>query len=156
MKMKKLFVLAGILILAGTAHAQYGGSLNNGGTINGSGNLNSSTGMNNSKSINGDSGKTASSPNSPDGVRDASVNSSSKNPGLFVPSTYSSYREAVTLGLMEGQIRPLTVAEAARLSQQQKKAAKQKPAIVLEQDTNGKLMIATEKNRAAESSQQPR
>jgi hypothetical protein len=144
--MKRLIVAAGILIMAGTAHAQHGGSINNGGTINGSGNINNTGGINNSQSSSsGDSSKITERPSSPGASTDISVNRNSKNPGEFVPSTFSSYQDAVTLGILEGQIRPLSVAEAARLSRQQKTAASQKPGIVLEQDPSGKLVIAQER-----------
>ena len=45
--------------------------------------------------------------------------------------------------MVESGIRPLTVAEAARLAQtQKKKNAEQKPVIVLDKDEDGKLVIA--------------
>ena len=57
---------------------------------------------------------------------------------------FSNYGDAVALGVMESGIRPLTVAEAARLAQTQKKNAEQKPVIVLERDDDGNLVIAPE------------
>ena len=74
---------------------------------------------------------------------DRMVNQNSKNPGEFVPSRFTNYGDAVALGVIESGMRPLTVAEAARLAQMQKKNAEQKPAINLDKDEDGKLVIAS-------------
>jgi hypothetical protein len=104
-------------------------------------------GLNGAGSINGPSAAPAGPVSAPGAAADRNVNQSSKNPGEYVPSRYSSYGDAVALGVVESGIRPLTVAEAARLAQMQKKNAEQKRVIVLEKDANGNLVIApTTKN----------
>ena len=59
-----------------------------------------------------------------------------------MPSTFTSYGEAVELGKLEAQMKPMTLAEAARLAQEQRKNAAAKPVIVLDKDGDGKLVIA--------------
>jgi hypothetical protein len=59
-----------------------------------------------------------------------------------VPSTFTSYGEAVELGKLEAAMKPMTLAEAARLAQEQKKNASKKNVIVLEKNDDGKLVIA--------------
>ena len=131
--MRAALVLAIILIFAGTAHAQFGGEniSSAGGSINGAGSLNShhSTPTSSTSSVN----------------LDAGVNMNSKNPGEFVPSTFSSYKDALATAKLEADIRPMTVAEAARLSQDRKKNAKDKAVIQLDEDEHGKLVIASVK-----------
>jgi hypothetical protein len=146
--MKKTFVLAGFLILTGTAHAQALGSptgiLNAAGSMNNSGgSIGSGGGLNGAGSINGGSATPVPSnaPTSPNGVTDRNVNQNSKNPGEYVPSRFSNYGDAVALGVIESGMRPLTVAEAARLAQAQKKTAEAKKVIVLDRDATGNLVI---------------
>lgn len=131
--MRAALVLAIVLIFAGTAHAQFGGEniSSAGGSINGAGSLNShhSTPTSSTSSVNPDAG----------------VNMNSKNPGEFVPSTFSSYQDALATAKLEADIRPMTVAEAARLSQDRKKNANDKAVIQLEEDEHGKLVIASVK-----------
>ena len=131
--MKAALVLAIVLIFAGTAHAQFGGEniTSAGGSINGAGSLNSHH-------------STPTSPANPVNL-DASVNMNSKNPGEFVPSTFSSYQDALATAKMEADFRPMTVAEAARLSQDRKKNANDKASIQLDEDEHGKLVITSVK-----------
>jgi len=134
--MRKTLLLAGILIFAGTARAQLGGSINNLGSIGGGGSLNGAAGLN--------AGALApiSVPSAPAAVADSVVNQNSKNPGQFVPSTFTSYGEAVELGKLEVAMKPMTLAEAARLAQEQKNKASKKNVIVVEKNDDGKLVIA--------------
>jgi hypothetical protein len=134
--MRKALLLMGILVLAGTASAQIGGSINNMGGMNSSGSLNGAAGIN--------AGSTApiSRPSTPPAVADSVVNLNSKNPGPFVPSTFTSYGEALELGKLEAAMKPMTLGEAARLAQEQKKAASKKSVIVVEKNDGGKLVIA--------------
>jgi hypothetical protein len=136
--MKETLLLAAFMILAGTVRAQgFGGSINN---ISGIGNTG---GINGAASINLSSAARTTAPTSAPGAAvDRAVNQNSKNPGEYVPSRFSSYGDAVALGVLESGIRPLTVVEAARLAQEQKKNAEQKRVIVLEKDANGNLVIA--------------
>jgi hypothetical protein len=131
--MRAALVLAIVLIFAETAHAQFGGEniSSAGGSINGAGSLNShhSTPISSTSSVN----------------LDASVNMNSKNPGEFVPSTFSNYKDALATAKLEAETRPMTVAEAARLSQERKTKANDKAVIQLDEDEHGKLMIASVK-----------
>jgi hypothetical protein len=135
--MRKTLLLAGLFVFAGTARAQMGGPINNHGGIGNVG------GLNGAGSINAGSAPAPAAPASaPGAAADRSVNQNSKNPGEFVPSRFTNYGDAVALGVIESGMRPLTVAEAARIAQMQKKNAEQQPAIVLEKDEDGKLVIA--------------
>jgi hypothetical protein len=131
--MRAALVLAIVLIFAGTAQAQFGGEniSSAGGSINGAGSLNShhSTPTSSTSSVN----------------LDSSVNMNSKNPGEFVPSTYSSYRDALETAKLEAELRPITVAEAARLAQERKKKATDTAVIQLDEDEHGNLVIASVK-----------
>jgi hypothetical protein len=146
--MKKTLVLASFLILTGTAHAQATGSptgiLNSAGSLNSAGTLGSGGGINGAGSINAPSSSPApaGAPSAPGAAADRNANQNSKNPGEYVPSKFTNYGEAVALGEIEAGMRPLTVAEAARVAQQQKKNASPQTVIVLEKDDNGKLVIA--------------
>jgi hypothetical protein len=147
--MKKTLLVASFLILAGTIHGQAAASPT--GTLNGAGSINNASsvgsgsgGLNGAGSINGGSAPAPAAPASAPGAAaaDRSVNQNSKNPGEYVPSRFTNYGDAVALGVVESGMRPLTVAEAARLAQMQKKNAEQKPVIVLDKDDDGKLVIA--------------
>jgi len=113
-----------------------GGSVNHLGSINSTGSLNGASGIN--------SGATGpiSVPSAPTTAADYAANLNSKNPGPFVPSTFTSYGQAVELGKLEASMKPMTLAEAARLAQEQKKNASKKPAIAVERNDDGKLVIA--------------
>ena len=128
--MRKTLLLAGILIFAGTARAQMGGSINSQGSLSSAGRLNGVTVT------------SASLPSAPTAAADSVVNLNSKNPGAFVPSTFTSYGEAVELGKLEASMKPTTLAEAARLAQEQKKTASKKSVLVVEKNDDGKLVIA--------------
>jgi hypothetical protein len=136
--MRQTLLLAGILILAGTARAQapIGGSINNLGSISSGGSLNGAAGMN------AGSLTPVSVPSAPTAAADSLANQNSKNPGQFVPSTFTSYSDAVELGKREAAMKPMTLAEAARLAQEQKKAASKKSVIVVDRTDDGKLVIA--------------
>ena len=147
--MKKTLLLASFLILAGTVHGQAvaspTGALNGAGSLNNSSGIGNGGGLNGLGSINAPSAASSAGPASaPGAALDRNVNQNSKNPGEYVPSRFSNYGDAVALGVVESGIRPLTVAEAARLAQTRKKNAEQKRVIVLERDANGNLVIAPE------------
>jgi hypothetical protein len=129
--MRTALVLAIVLIFAGAAQAQFSGS---GGAINGSPGLNSHAGTSTTSS--------ASQVNS-----DGSVNQNSKNPGAFVPSTFSSYQDALAIAKLEAALRPVTVAEAAHQAQEQNRKASGKAVIQLDEDEHGKLVIASAKKQ---------
>jgi hypothetical protein len=136
--MRKTLLLVGILMVTGTARAQaaIGGSINNLGSISSGGSLNGAAGMNAGALT------TGSVPSAPSVAGDSVVNQNSTNPGPFVPSTFTSYGQAVELGKLEAAMKPITLAEAARLAREQKKSASAKPAVVLEKNEDGKLVIA--------------
>jgi hypothetical protein len=129
--MKKIILLAGIALLAGSAQAQMRGSS---GTS--SGNLSFSH-------PNHGGAAPASAPQ---------ANVSAKNPGEFVPSTFESYNEALITGEEQLNARPVTIAEAARILQASKKTEVQKPALIIEQDDNGKMIISSGKQQAPSES----
>ena len=143
--MRTALVAAIVLIFAGTAHAQLsGGSLNSGGSaLNSASSVNNTVGSNGAGSINTDSGtSTASAPHT---NRDAIVNQNSKNPGEFVPSTFSSFSDAIATAKLEAALQPVTVAEAARLAQASRKKNRRANVIHLDEDETGHLVIAPEK-----------
>lgn len=144
--MKKTLLLASFLILAGTVHAQVvaspSGTLNGAGSLNSAGSIGSGGALNGLGSINTPSVSAAVPASTPAAAMDRVVNQNSKNPGDYVPSRFSNYGDAVALGVVESGVRPLTVAEAARQAQTQKKNDEQKRVIVLDRDANGKLAIA--------------
>jgi hypothetical protein len=142
--MKTALVVGIVLIFAGTARAQLsGGSLNTGSALNSAATVNNTVGSNGAGSINPESGTSTAS--SAHANRDASVNQNSKNPGEYVPSTFSSYKDALETAKLEAALHPTTLAEAARLAQEAKKKAGDKPAIQLEQDERGNLVISSTK-----------
>jgi hypothetical protein len=127
--MRAALVLAIVLIFAGTARAQFGGEniSSASGSINGAGSLNShhSTPTSSTSSVN----------------PDASVNMNSKNPGEFVPSTFSNYKDVLATAKLEAELRPMTLAEAARLEHERKKQVNDKAVFRVEEDEHGKLVI---------------
>ena len=134
--MRKTLLLAGIFVFVGTARAQMGGTINN---LSGIGSVG---GINGAPST-GSSAVPPTAPTSaPGAAMDRMVNQNSKNPGEYVPSRFTNYGDAVALGVLESGVQPLTVAEAARQAQMQKKNAEPKPVIVLDKDDEGKLVIA--------------
>ena len=72
---------------------------------------------------------------------DASVNMNSKNPGEFVPSTFSNYKDVLATAKLEAELRPMTLAEAARLEHERKKQVNDKAVFRIEEDEHGKLVI---------------
>lgn len=128
--MKKIILLTGIALLAGSAQAQMRSSAmsSSGGSLSFS---------------HPSHGASAPAP---------LVNVSATNPGEFVPSTFESYNEAVITGREQLNATPVTVAEAARILQASKKSEVQKPALMVEQDNNGKMIISSGKQQAANES----
>jgi hypothetical protein len=135
----KFFMMAGVLLFAGvgsvSAQGYVGGSsvgagsgLNGVGTVNGSG------------SINGGSSATG-------GVSEPrhTENVQARNPGEFVPSTFENYPAALSLGEAAERMRQPTVAQAARLAQQARAAGVTKPALLLEKNSEGKLIVVETK-----------
>lgn len=134
MLMRIIILSAIVLIFAGAAHAQLlGGSINTGG-----GSINHATTLNSQVST-----TTTSESNSANS--DIVVNRNSRNPGEFVPSTFSTYPDVLATARMQAALRPLTVAEAARQEQERRSKAKAENVIQLDQDAHGKLVIAQAK-----------
>jgi hypothetical protein len=123
--MKKIILLAGIALLAGSAQAQ----MRSNGTSSLGGSLSFSHPSH---------GTPAPAPQ---------ANVSATNPGEFVPSTFESYKEAVIIGQEQLNARPVTVAEAARIFQARKKSESQKPALIVEQDDDGRMIISSGKQQ---------
>ena len=126
--MKKIILLTGIALLAGSAQAQMRSSAMS------------------------SSGGSLSFSHPSHGASAPLVNVSATNPGEFVPSTFESYNEAVITGREQLNATPVTVAEAARILQASKKSEVQKPALMVEQDNNGKMIISSGKQQAANES----
>jgi hypothetical protein len=78
----------------------------------------------------------------------ASRNIEATNPGEYVPSTCENYDSAVNIGRNARLIRPPTLVEAARTAQQARATGALKPAIVLDKDGEGNLVIVTAKGQA--------
>lgn len=132
--MNKILMIGAFLIFAGATHAQtIGGTINNQAGINGAGGLNSAGALNSAHPIL-DNGTTI------------FINTSGRNEGEFVPSTFASYKDVVAEAKADAGKHPLTLADVARQAQAQKKAAEPKSAMVLEQDSDGKLVIMNPKN----------
>lgn len=135
----KLFMMAAVLLFVGvgsvSAQGYVGGSsvgagsgLNGVGTLNGNGTINS---------VGSTSGRVLE-PRHTDNVQ-------ARNPGEFVPSTFENYPAALSMGEAAERMRQPTVAEAARLAQQARAAGVTKPALVLEKDAEGKLIVVETK-----------
>lgn len=129
--MKQALLIATFFIFAGAAQAQYGGVLNDRGSYNTSGGLEDRGGLNSHSRSSSNSSSTPS-----------AGNVSGTNPGEFVPSTFASYKQAVSDAKADANKKPLTLADIARQAQADKKVAEPKQVMVLEQDWNGKLVIA--------------
>jgi hypothetical protein len=132
MLMRTALALAIVLIFAGTAHAQWtGGSINTASSIGQGGELNAHH---------------AATPSGASHTNlDAGVNMNSKNPGEFVPSTFTSFKDVLAEAKLQAALRPLTVAEAARQEQERRSKAKDEKVIQLDEDAQGKLEIALPK-----------
>jgi hypothetical protein len=132
----KIPVIAIVLVLAsaGAVKAQSLQSVPTvgGPSIGGSGSLNGSGAINR-----------ASSTPSPVGNSDprASKNIEATNPGEYVPSTFENYDSAVNIGRNARLVRPPTLVEAARTAQKAKATGPLKPAIVIDKDAEGNLII---------------
>jgi hypothetical protein len=135
--MKKALMIGVFLAFAASAHAQIGlngyGSLNNTKGLSDSGGLNGTHGINSTGNENSSGIPHAASPSTP--------NVSDTNPGEFIPSHFEGYADAVSDGKALANLKPITVAEMARAAQADKKAAGGKKVMVLEQDSDGKLVI---------------
>ncbi len=135
MLMRTVILSAIVLLFAGTAHAQLlGGSINTGGSS-----INHATTLN-TNVING----TTNSESAP-AASDTVVNRNSKNPGEFVPSKFSTYQDVLAEAKLEAALRPTTVAEAARQEQKRRSKSTDANVIQLDEDAQGKLVIAPAK-----------
>jgi hypothetical protein len=127
----KFLVMAGILffVTVGSASAQghIGGMGAGGGTsLNGGGAINSGSATS----------------KSPVGLDSQPLpNVQATNPGEFVPSTFENYDAAVSMGEQARRARAATVVEAAHAAQQTKASRATGATIVLEEDSEGKLIV---------------
>jgi hypothetical protein len=121
--MKKITFLIGVLFLAGTAHAQVAAV-----SINQAGGLTPANGIHS-----GDSNK-ASNPNS-----------SARNDGEYIISTFENYQQAVATGEQELKAKTPQLAEIARSVRAEKKTVPPKSVIVADQDVEGKMTISRQK-----------
>lgn len=131
--------MAAMLLLVGVGSVRAQGYVGGGSGGAGSG-LNGVAGMNGAGALNGGS-SAAGQVSEPRHIE----NVQATNPGEFVPSTFENYSVALSLGKAAGRNRQLTVVEAARLSQQARAAGTARPAIVLEKNAEGKLIIVETK-----------
>jgi hypothetical protein len=129
--MKTTLMLAGVLLIAGSAHAQQAGN----GTV-----LNATPGINSSNGL-GESG--VSTQGGPGGS--SAPNTAGTNPGEYVPSTFASYGDAVSDAKANANKKSMSLADLARQAQAEKKAAPAKDGVVLDKDAEGKLVIAKPK-----------
>jgi hypothetical protein len=148
--MKNLVLIAALMVFAGTASAQVGyqGSINNANTIGNGGDINGSMGIGNGGGLNGSGSINPPHPGSGSssaGAPVAYLNVDTKNPGEYVPSTFTNFKEAVVTAEANSHIKPLTLADLARQTQMEKKAAIPGKAIVMDQDSEGKLIITNRK-----------
>jgi hypothetical protein len=134
--MKKALMMAAFLAFAATAHGQAGqfGSLNNVAPITSNTSIGATGGLNSDTGIGNPSGIPASNTASTGNVSDT-------NPGEYIPSRFEGYKEAVSDGKAWSNRKSMTIAEMARQSQADKKAAEGKKVMVLEQGSDGKLVI---------------
>jgi hypothetical protein len=138
--MKNAIIMAAFLVFAATTHAQTGqfGSLNGAAPITSNTSIGATGGLNSDTGIGNPSGLPASNTASTGNVSDT-------NPGEYIPSRFEGYKEAVSDGKAWSNRKSMTIAEMARQSQADKKAAEGKKVMVLEQDSTGKLTIAQPK-----------
>ncbi|HYL68886.1 MAG TPA: hypothetical protein VEX69_06960 [Candidatus Limnocylindria bacterium] len=128
--MKKILILVGALLTAGTAHAQ--GSLSSGGGIN---------------SVNGITSYRIASMRCDSAVDPRStVVTTAKNDGPFMPSTFASYDEAVEIGQLAANAKPPRLGEIARSNREQKKSAGQSAILIVEQDQYGRMIAKSQPN----------
>jgi hypothetical protein len=131
---KKVLLIVAFFVVAGAAQAQIGGSISGHAGINGAGGLESHGGLNPQSPILNNGTTTFN-------------NVFGTNPGEFVPSTFATYKDAVADAKANANKQPLTLADIARQAQAEKKAAETKSAMVLEQNSDGKLVIADPKKQ---------
>jgi hypothetical protein len=144
--MKKAVLIATFMIFAGSAHAQgYSGSINGASGIGSSGSLNSAMSLSSAGGLNGSGAISAPQLNAGSSASAAPsyTNVDGTNPGEYVPSTFTSYSEAVSTAKANANVKPPTLAELARQAQAGKKAADGKSCMVLDKDGNGKLIVTT-------------
>jgi hypothetical protein len=132
----KFILAAGALLFVGMGSTQ-AQSLSNVGSVGGGSSLNGSSSVNNSPTINTGGGSSSLSVSSPR----PSKNVDATNPGEYVPSTFESYDAALSLGEIAKRMHQPTIVEAARLAQQAKANPAAKPALVLEKDGDGNLIV---------------
>lgn len=130
--MRTVIFSAIVLFFAGTAHAQWnGGSINAGSSLGQGGEINAHH---------------APLQLGPGPANlDAGVNMNSKNSGEFVPSTFASFQDVLAEAKLQAALRPLTVAQAARQEQERRSKSQDAKVIQLDQDAQGKLVIAPAK-----------
>ncbi|MGH9712602.1 MAG: hypothetical protein ACRD5M_04805 [Candidatus Acidiferrales bacterium] len=128
--MKRVLILAGGLLMATSAHAQIGGSINSGGGMN------SVSGITSYRiaSMRCDSG---SDPRS-------SVVTAAKNDGPFEPTTFATYEQAIEIGQIAANAAPPRLGEIARQTREHRKNATQPPVLVAEQDQFGRMVVKTQ------------
>lgn len=132
--MRTVILSAIVLLFAGSAHAQLlGGVINTGGNS-----------INRASALNSHVNAATNSGNPPANL-DAFVNRNSKNPGEFVPSKFWAYQDVLAEAKLQAAQRPLTVAEAARQEQERRSKSQDAKVIQLDEDAQGKLVIATAK-----------
>jgi hypothetical protein len=131
----KFLLAAGILLFLGIGAAQ-AQSLSGVSSIGGGASINGASSVNHSPTINpgGSSTESVSDPRSSKSVE-------ATNPGEFVPSTFESYDSALNLGEIANRLHSPSIVEAARLAQQAKANPAAKPALVLEKDADGNLIV---------------
>jgi hypothetical protein len=133
---KQALLIATFFIFAGAAQAQYGSTINNYQSYNNAGGLEGAGALNSHPSSSSSSS-----------AAPATENVSGTNTGEFVPSTFASYKEAVADARANADKKPMTLADIARQSQAEKKAAEPKQAMLLEQNSDGKLIITNPKKQ---------
>jgi hypothetical protein len=129
-------LIATFFVFAGAAQAQYGSTINNYQSYNNAGGLEGAGALNSHPSSSSSSSAAPS-----------TENVSGTNTGEFVPSTFASYKEAVADARANADKKPMTLADIARQSQAEKKAAEPKQAMLLEQNSDGKLVITNPKKQ---------
>ncbi len=135
MLMRIVILSAIVLFFAGTAQAQLlGGSINTGGSS-----------INHATTLNTNVSSSTTTSESSTATSDLVVNRNSKNPGEFVPSQFSTYQDVLAEAKLEAALRPTTVAEAARREQERRNKSKDANVIQLDEDAQGKLVIAQAK-----------
>lgn len=124
--MKKILILAGLLMAATAAHAQgFGGA-----------GLSAPTFTNNLSSIGNlcTFGTGATDPRS-------STIVAGKNDGVFQPTSYQSYEQAIAEGIKIRNAQPASLGEVARQAREDKKAAKQTAVLIVSQDDRGNMTV---------------